>query len=67
MFYQLWTIHALVRNAVLPMVYVFLTRKTEQTYNRVLDVLTSNRVLSPSVIITDFERAAMNSFQVLPY
>lgn len=64
LFYQLWTIHGLVHNAILPLVFVLMVRKTEQLYNRILDVLCDGRNFQPEIIITDFETAAINSIRV---
>ena len=39
LFMQLFTIHGLVDNRALPMIYVLLTNKTEDSYFRVFDKL----------------------------
>lgn len=49
---------------MLPLVYVLMPRKSEQMYNRVLDVICGNRQFNPTEVISDFEMAAMNSMKV---
>jgi hypothetical protein len=60
LFYQLWVIHGLYKNAVLPMIYCVMPNKSTEMYNKCLDQIT-NFGLAPDIIITDFERAEINS------
>ena len=52
LFYQLTTIHVLVKNTVLPMLYIFLQRKDEETYKLALHQLCNMKDnLRPSSIM----------------
>lgn len=70
--YQLYTIHAMVgdqesTHQILPLVYGLLSGKSEHCYFIFLELLknnTYNRInleLNPRIIITDFEKAAINA------
>jgi hypothetical protein len=62
LFVQLFTIHALVDNRALPMVYVLLQTKTEVDYERVFRKLLETRgTLSPLSILLDFEKASLQA------
>jgi len=62
LFVQLFTIHALVDNRALPMVYVLLRSKTQADYERVFrKLLESRNTLSPSSILLDFEKATLQA------
>ncbi|CAG8559248.1 10972_t:CDS:2 [Dentiscutata heterogama] len=70
LFYQLYTIHAPVGATsncrILPLVYVLMTNKNEELYQQLFQDLNeiaeeNNIALSPSIIITDFERASINA------
>lgn len=72
LFQQMYTIHALVGRGdnarVLPMIYALMTSKSEECYNELFhEVITlseeANQVLSPPLILTDFEKAAINATQ----
>lgn len=61
---QLYTISILLNHHVVPVVYVLLKSKRQTEYEKMLSVL--KRLipgLSPNVIVTDFELAAINAFQ----
>ena len=64
LFFQLYTIHFQYASGINPAaVYCLLTNKTRETYDRVMVEL--KRLIpsaAPSVILTDFETAAMSSF-----
>ena len=62
LFAQMDTIHAEYLGAVHPLVYVLLPNKAENTYNRVFtEVKRLQPNLNSTLIITDFERAAINA------
>ncbi|XP_031348427.1 uncharacterized protein LOC116174627 [Photinus pyralis] len=63
LFFQLFTVHALIDNrTTLPMVYVLLQDKTEVTYTRVFRKLLELRPdLNPRSCVCDFEKAVHNS------
>lgn len=61
---QLYTIHAVRQNNVIPLVFALLPDKTEMSYTRMLEALKNLRPsLNPKSIMTDFERAAKNAFR----
>lgn len=63
-FYQLYTIHALVSDNVFPCIYVLLPNKTQATYDRMFHELSNiTNGASPSSILMDFEKAAQNAFE----
>ncbi|CAF2132253.1 unnamed protein product, partial [Rotaria magnacalcarata] len=62
-FYQLYAMHVVYRNAVLPVVFALLPNKTQQTYRRLIDKLSEICPLwSPKFIMTNFELASINVF-----
>jgi hypothetical protein len=62
LFYQVYTIHVLVDNSAVPLVYALLPDKTEATYERVFRKLVELRsALNPATIMADFERASLNA------
>jgi hypothetical protein len=63
LFTQLLTIHAIIFNTVVPLVYALLPNKTKETYKRLLEQL--NRLkpsLKPASVMTDFEPALFGAF-----
>ena len=56
LFHQLYVIQGLYNGVFLPFVYCFLQRKTQSTYEILLQVL-ETAGCDPSVVIVDFERA----------
>jgi hypothetical protein len=62
LFYQIYTIHALVDNNILPCVYAFLPNKTEQTYYEMFQqLLILKPTLNPRSVMVDFEIGAHNA------
>ncbi|CAF1618235.1 unnamed protein product, partial [Rotaria magnacalcarata] len=62
-FYQLYAMHVVYRNAVLPVVFALLPNKTEQTYRRLINKLSELcPSWNPKSIMMDFEKAVMNAF-----
>ena len=68
---QLYTVHAVVHGAVVPMVYAMLPEKKESTYQRVFQVLRGKIVEmeleqdefnGPEIMILDFEIGAIEAF-----
>jgi hypothetical protein len=68
LFAQVYAIHGLKYNKVIPSVFALLLNKTEATYDRLLAALKSLRPsLNPETVMTDFEMAFINAFhQNLP-
>ena len=62
-FYQLYAIHVVYRNAVIPVVFAVLPNKTQDTYQRLISKL---HELRPEwklrSIMMDFEKASINAF-----
>ena len=62
-FYQLYTIHALVHGNLVPCVYALLPDKREETYRDMLTALTRIQpLLQPVSCLIDFELASKNAF-----
>lgn len=66
LFQQLYTIHGIKYNAVVPTVYILMSNRTERTY---LTAFNQLKVLEPRLnplsIMTDFELAAINAFKIV--
>src|SRR5262249_6761109 len=63
LFEQLYTIHGVHYNSVIPSIFALLPNKTQATYTRLLAELKNLRPnFNPASIMTDFELAAINSF-----
>lgn len=62
-FFQLYTVHALLNERVIPCIYALLPNKTLDTYNRLFQALANVLVLEeqPDDFLMDFELAAMNA------
>ena len=71
-FIQVYTIFAYAKHTYLPLVYALLCNKEQSTYERFLQTVKNqcssmNLVFKPSLILTDFEKSAMNAVRaVLP-
>ena len=64
LFYQLYTVHVLQENFVIPCVYALLPNKAEATYDLLFAELRNiRRDLNPGRIMTDFEITAINSLR----
>jgi len=60
LFTQLFSIHGLFNNFVVPLIYVLLSNKTTATYYQVFNILWETvsklgSILNPQIIISDFE------------
>lgn len=65
-FYQLYTVHALVLHNVFPCIYALLPNKTQATYTRLFQELSNvTNGASPSSLLIDFEKAAQNAFEAV--
>lgn len=66
LFAQLYTIHPLRDECAVPAVFALLPDKRETTYIKFLNnLLILNPRLKPRVILTDFEKAALNAFHLI--
>ena len=62
LFFQLYSLHALVLGDVIPCLYALLPNKTEATYNRFLQEISAfSPDLQPESITMDYEKGAMNA------
>ncbi|CAG4985916.1 unnamed protein product [Parnassius apollo] len=62
LFLQIFTIHALVDNRSIPLIYVLLQDKREETYVRVFQKLMELKpTLNPISCLSDFEKAIQNA------
>ena len=61
-FVQMYTIHCVHLNNVIPAVYALLPNKTQQTYTEMFQALKSLQDgLNPTSIMVDFEKSAVNA------
>jgi len=64
LFYQIYTVHGIQFNNVIPSIFALLPNKTETTYVSFYNALqTLNESLNPKSIMVDFEKAAINAIQ----
>lgn len=64
LFTQVYTVHGIKYNSVIPAVFALLPNKRTDTYIRFLNELKNlNPNLQPVSILTDFEQPAVNAFQ----
>jgi hypothetical protein len=65
LFYQIYTIHGLYKNDIVPFVYAFLPNKTQKTYEELFTRIASCNAdgdnISPKLILSDFELAAIQA------
>ena len=63
-FYQLFIIHAVYRQHIVPVVYALLRRKNADTYSRLIDEVAKVAPnWLPVSIMMDFEQASISAFQ----
>ncbi len=63
-FYQLYIIHGIFRDHVVPLIYALLRRKDAETYERLInEILNIAPRWSPRAIMLDFEKASIGAFQ----
>ena len=62
-FFQVYTLHGLVQDCIIPCIYALLPDKSEDTYRRFFEEVRNTLDLehSPQDIIIDFEIAAINA------
>ena len=62
-FYQLYAMHVVYRDAVIPVIFALLPNKTESTYRRLIEKLCElYPSWNPKYLMMDFEKAAMKVF-----
>ena len=63
-FYQLYIIHAVYRQHVVPVIYALLHRKTAETYQRLInEILKFAPCWNPRLFMLDFEQASINALK----
>ena len=63
-FYQLYIIHAIYRDHVLPVIYALLRRKNVDTYRRLFnEILKVAPQWAPQSIMIDFEKACISAYE----
>src|SRR6218665_1314816 len=63
-FYQVFTLHALIDNKAVPLVYCLIQDKTKATYIRVFEKLKELLpTLNPASILSDYEKATQNAIR----
>ena len=63
LFYQVYTVHAVMNGHSIPLVYFLLQGKTEDQYVKALSQLKKqNSYLDPTEVVVDFEKASINAF-----
>ena len=60
--HQIYTIHIELSGFAPPWFYVLLPNKTEEIYNRMIELLSEETNPNPGKILTDFEKEALNAF-----
>ena len=62
--YQLYTIHGVIGDIAPPLFYALLPNKTQSTYEKMLEAVKKIcPEMNPEIILTDFEKAAINAFK----
>jgi len=60
-YYQLFTLHAMMANAIIPLVYGLLTGRSNNDYNQLFKKIFEQDDFQPESIMTDFEAATIKS------
>ncbi|CAF1109935.1 unnamed protein product [Brachionus calyciflorus] len=61
LFKQVYTFHVMIDGQSFPVIYVFLTRKTQDIYTRMLSKIEEGTSGCPKLIKSDFEQAFLNA------
>lgn len=63
-FYQLYIVHGVFRDHVIPLIYALLRRKNAETYERLIgEILNIAPRWNPHAIMLDFEQSCIGAFQ----
>ncbi|XP_065312834.1 uncharacterized protein LOC135922375 [Gordionus sp. m RMFG-2023] len=65
LFMQIYTIHGIRNNNVLPLIYILTNRKDYETYKRIFTIISDNLISTPKKIMTDFEISSVKAFNVV--
>ena len=60
-YYQLFTLHAMMTNAIIPLVYGLLIGRSNDDYNQFFEKIFEQDDFQPESIMTDFEAATIKS------
>lgn len=65
LFQQLWIVHARVDGQVMPLAFVYMTRKTTAAYTFALNIIFGGRTVKAKYATMDFDRAQMRAISQL--
>lgn len=60
-YYQMFTLHAMMTNAIIPLVYGLLIGKSSEDYNLFFEKVLEQDNFQPESIMTDFETGTIKS------
>ena len=61
LFYQSYSVHALIAGKAIPLLYALLPDKKQATYNKLLEILADQCGTDAGIFIMDFEKAVINA------
>ncbi|XP_066969100.1 uncharacterized protein [Macrobrachium rosenbergii] len=65
-YYQLFTLHIVIKNISIPRIFVLLPDKSQVTYSKLFSALKDLRPsLQPETLMVDFEKASINAFSAV--
>ncbi|XP_022161380.1 uncharacterized protein LOC111027331 [Myzus persicae] len=65
LFTQVYTIHVIKHNLVIPVVFALMPDKTQSSYERLFSAIKTHNInLNPKTIMTDFEQSSLNAFKI---
>ncbi|CAF0979411.1 unnamed protein product [Didymodactylos carnosus] len=63
LFHQMYTIHGIIKNKSVPLVYAFLSGKSQQLYEEMFNEIINNITKEPKFVTIDFETAVANALK----
>ncbi|KAG0441072.1 hypothetical protein DMUE_1313 [Dictyocoela muelleri] len=64
-FSQLYTIHGLIFDTRLPLVYCLMNKKNEKSYQKLFKILYAKILIMTKFIICDFEKAVLSTLRLI--
>jgi len=65
LFTQVYTIHVIKHNLVIPIVFALMPDKTQSSYERLFSAIKTHNInLNPKTIMTDFEESSLIAFKI---
>ena len=65
LFEQIYTVHSIVNNRVMPALFALLPSKSEETYSRLFAQMRNMMpTVNPATVLTDFESATVKAFHI---